>query len=164
MNPSRRGIKVCFTGLGIAVIAILLLFVWPAFLVPTKCTSSPSVLGVPTMLVDNHTYCFETVYVPPPASACLPVQNGTPESPATVAQFWGFTFHLVRYDCTDVASLFASVSEPNGTIYYGGLAVGCPEPMEARCAGPWFTPDNESGVGMAHPLFGNFTLYVEVGK
>lgn len=153
----------CFTALGLAVISILLLLVWPGFLIPTRCTSSPSLEGVPTVGFNGRTYCFTTVLVAQPTKVCVPLQNGTPKGQATGTRFWGFSFHLILSTCARVLSLFASVTEPNGTVYNGGLIFGCPEPIVARCAGPWFPPDNESGIAAANPSAGNFTLLVEVG-
>ncbi len=133
-----------FSGLAATVIVIVLLFVWPGFLVTTHCNPSSGT----SESVDGRTYCYVSVAVPLVGSYAS----------HTV---WGFTFRINELPTPAGGVLNITVMEPNGTWYAGSLRNGGP-PEPSNYTTMWFTPDNESGVSSVWGS-GNASLLVERG-
>ena len=150
MRFSTRAVfAIVASGVATALI-IIVLFGWPGFLVELHCSPTTDLRGVD--------YCYESALVAGPAQACPFQANGTWTGPFLTVAFWGFTFHLERYQCGEVGGTAVSVTEPMGAMFYGSTSFGGPI---TNLFPNWFAPDNESGI--FQPTFSdlNVTLYVE---
>jgi hypothetical protein len=140
-----RGLTVTLVAAAVMVVVIVLLFVWPGFLVTTHCNpstgSSESVAG--------RTYCAVTVPLP-----------RSPTHYYANFSAWGFTFHLFVPPTPGFSGMTINVTEPNGAEYSGGMGIG--GPPRSNFTNMWFTPDNESGVTVVWNSL-NASLLVEKG-
>lgn len=126
----------------LAVVVIVLLFVWPGFLAPTSCASSQA----PTVSANGRTYC----------SSLVPI-------PRFYANYtaWEFTFRLHALITPGWAYLNITITEPDGILYSGSmLFAGGPFAPPQNLTTMWFTPDNASGVTTLWGS-GNASLLVE---
>jgi hypothetical protein len=151
--PSTRGTSVAFVFLGIAVVVIAALFVFPGFLdVTAHCESSYS----PSVNVSGRWFCAETIALPP----ALCGENYTGGiGPTTYVSFFGFGFSANLTQCcapfcpSGFPHLQGQVSEPNGSSYAFGDRWLQPEiPLN------WTTPDGLAGYQWATEF--NLTLLV----
>jgi hypothetical protein len=150
-----RARTAAFVATAIAVVVILVLWVFPGYLsVSTGCSSG--------VAVNDRTYHCETVVVSSPTLNCPFLTNGTWNGPSLSESFSSFTFHLAVWICHSLAGTAVSVTQPNGTTFWGGTAFGGPY-TPGNPGSHWFAPDNESGIYQASFDDKNITLYVEVG-
>lgn len=141
----------------VAVIVVLLVFVWPGFVSGPRCPGYSA-----TTSANGRTYCYESVSLTGTPLNCPWQANGTWSGPSKQVDF-GFTFHLVLYYCgpgPGVGGTAVSVEEGNGTTYWGGTGFGG---SLGNSHSSWFAPDNRSGIyqpvaGLAATV--DVTIYV----
>jgi hypothetical protein len=137
---SHRATTAVFVGVAAAVVAILLSFVWPGFLVPTNCAQSRG----PYESFGGHSYC---------ALALAPFQGHLNKT------FWGYGFQLFSWFPPGGPTLQVTVTEPNGTDFAGGLFLcGACNPNQGPTL--WLTPDLRAGI-TTNWTSGNTSLLVE---
>jgi hypothetical protein len=140
--PSARGASVAFVFLGIAVVLIAVLFVFPGFLSATAhCESSYS----PSANVSSRWFCAE------PVTLVNPTCGGNFTGgfgPTTYASFFGYAFsaNLTRccapYCPSGFPHLQVQVLEPNGSSYGFAGAHWLPGLAPLN----WTTPDGLAGI------------------
>lgn len=135
---SRRATTAVFSVTAVAVVVIVMLFVWPGFW-PTNCASSSG----PTQSVNGRGYCYLTVPIP-----------------RSVANFteWNYKFHLHSFSYPGGPVLNVTVTEPNGTTFTGDI--GWVGPTYENSTSTWISPDASCGV-MALWYTHNVSLLVE---
>jgi hypothetical protein len=159
-GPSPRAAAYAFASLFVVVLLTVLLFAWPGFLTSDHCPS----WGERTQLLNGgRSYCAETVSLNPSRPYCPRPYNGSWSPQWQEASFDRFSFHFVNSVCGLVGGVTVVVSDPNGTIYFGGT--GCGGPAGIPCSYYWFASDNESGIHWFESDVGQdyLVLYVESG-
>ena len=145
----------------ITALMITALYLWQGPSTSPSCSTYES----GTESINGHVYYCETIDLSGTLLECPWNPNGSWFGPATTVALWPYVFHLAPYQCYEVGGTVVSVTEPNGTTFFGETRFGGPAGFSRTT---WFASDNETGIYQAS-FPGNITsnpvtLFLEEGQ